>query len=308
MIAQILEMVLPVLLMLLIGYYCNKKQIFTMDGLQGLKSIVSDICLPVVLFNAFFMAEYSLRLVLVFAVVYTGYILALLGGYATRKLCSPYGRLSPLLMTACEGGMLGYALYGVLVGNQSEFATVDIGNTFFAYTIYLAAMKASSGEKLTPKFMVTNMLTNKCCMGMLLGIVLGAAGVGDLVRNSAIGGTVSGVISMITAPTSAIVLITVGYELNLEKNLLKPVMKSTLIRLVIQAGVCVLASLAIFTLVPFDKNLMIALMILFALPAPFIIPMFADVKEDGKYISTALSVYTLLTVGLYALISIYALM
>ena len=57
MIAQILEMVLPVLVLLLIGLYCNKKQIFTMDGLQGLKSIVSDICLPVVLFNAFFTAQ-----------------------------------------------------------------------------------------------------------------------------------------------------------------------------------------------------------------------------------------------------------
>ena len=249
-----------------------------------------------------------MRLVLVFAVVYAGFILALLGGYATRKFCSPYGRLSPLLMTAAEGGMLGYALYGVLVGNQSEFATVDIGNTFFAYTIYLAAMKGSSGEKLTPKFMITNMLTNKCCMGMLLGIVLGATGVGQLVLSSNVGGIVSGLIGMITAPTSAIVLITVGYELNLEMDLLKPVLKSTLVRLVLMAGVCVLSSLVIFALVPFDKNLLIAMMILYSLPAPFIIPMFSDVKEDGNYISTSLSAYTLLTIVLYALISVYALL
>lgn len=307
MITQILEMVLPVLALLLIGWYCNKKQIFSMDGLQGLKAIVSDICLPVVLFNAFFTAEYSMRLVLVFVVVYVCYILTLLGGYATRKLCAPYGRLSPLLMTAAEGGMLGYALYGVLVGNQSEFATVDIGNTFFAYTIYLAAMKASSGEKLSPKFMVKNMLTNKCCVGMLLGILLGATGVGKLVLGSSLGGTVTSLISMITAPTSAIVLITVGYELNLEKDLLKPVIKSTLVRLVLMIAACVVSALVIFAIVPFDKNLLIALMILFSLPAPFIIPLFADVKEDGKYISTSLSVYTMVTIVLYAMIAVYTL-
>ena len=65
MLIQVIEMVLPVLALLLIGLMCNKKQIFDMNGLQGLKSIVGDICLPVVLFNAFFTAEYSLRLVLV---------------------------------------------------------------------------------------------------------------------------------------------------------------------------------------------------------------------------------------------------
>lgn len=307
MVTQILEMVLPVLALLLIGWYCNKKQIFSMDGLQGLKAIVSDICLPVVLFNAFFTAEYSLRLVLVFVVVYVCYILTLLGGYALKKCCAPYERLSPLLMTAAEGGMLGYALYGVLVGNQSEFATVDIGNTFFAYTVFLAAMKASSGEKLSPKFMVKNMLTNKCCVGMLLGILLGATGIGKLVLGSSLGGTVTGLISMITAPTSAIVLITVGYELKLEKELMKPVIKSTLIRLILMAAACAVSALVIFSIVPFDKNLLIALMILFSLPAPFIIPLFADVKEDGMYISTSLSVYTMVTIVLYALIAVYTL-
>lgn len=307
MVGQILELILPVLAMLLIGFYCNKKQIFTIEGLQGLKSVISDICLPVVLFNAFFTAEYSMRLVLVFAVVYVCFLLALLGGYAAKKLCKPYDRLAPLLMTAAEGGMLGYALYGVLLGEQSGFATVDIGNTFFAYTIYLAAMKSSSGEKVSPKFMVKNMLTNKCCMGMLLGILLGATGVGKIVMNSGIGGTVTHLISMITAPTSAIVLLTVGYELNLEKNLLKPVLKATAIRFVLMALACVLSSLIIFAIVPFDKSLLIALMILFSLPAPFIIPLFADVKEDGKYISTSLSVYTFLTVVLYSLIAVYSL-
>ena len=30
---------------------------------------------------------------------------------------------------------------------------------------------------MTPKFIVKNMLTNKACIGMLLGIILGALGV-----------------------------------------------------------------------------------------------------------------------------------
>ena len=40
---------------------------------------------------------------------------------------------------------------------------------------------------MTPKFIVKNMLTNKACIGMLLGIILGALGV-----HKAIDGTAAG--------------------------------------------------------------------------------------------------------------------
>ena len=50
------------------------------------------------------------------------------------------------------------------------YAMVDIGQTMFAYTVFLTALKAAGGEKMTPQFIVKNMLTNKACIGMLLGI------------------------------------------------------------------------------------------------------------------------------------------
>ena len=48
-------------------------------------------------------------------------------------------------------------------------------------------------------------------------------------------------------------------------------------------------------------------MILYALPAPFIIPLFADVGEEGKYISTSLSVHTLCTIFLFVAIAAFSL-
>lgn len=55
----IAEMVFPVLLMFGLGWLCNKKQIFSVQGLSGIKALVGNVLLPVVLFNAFFTAEYS---------------------------------------------------------------------------------------------------------------------------------------------------------------------------------------------------------------------------------------------------------
>lgn len=307
MFIQIVEMVLPIILLLLLGALCRSRQIFTAEGLRGLKAVVSDLCLPVVLFNAFFTARYSLRVLLVFAVVYLGYVLALGAGFALRRVAAPHGKFFPFLLAGAEGGMLGYALYGVLMGEQSGFATVDLGQTVFAYTAFLAGLSLADGQKASAGRLLKNMVTNKCCLGMALGILLGALGVGEWVLSSAAGGVVTAVISAITAPTSALVLLVVGYELELDKKLLRPVLRTVAARLAVMGLLLAVSSFVIFRLTPYDKALQIALMVLYALPAPFIIPLFADVGDDSRYISTSLSVHTLCTVLLFVGIAAYSL-
>lgn len=304
---QVVQMVLPVLLMIGIGYFCNRRQIFDMNGLKGLKALLGDIMLPVVLFNAFFTASYSLRVAVVFLTVYLGFGAAIAAGFLLRWLVKPYGKYLPFLVSSAEGGMLGYALYGLIVGNQSGFAAVDLGQTVFAYTVWLGLLTSVDGGEVKAEKLLKNMFSNKCFLGMALGIVLGAAGLGNVVMNSDFGGIVQSVISMITAPVSAVVLLMVGYELNLKKELLLPVLKTIVLRLAIMGVLLLVSNLIIFHIFAFDKELEIALMVLYALPAPFIIPIFSDVGSNGEYVATSLSVHTLVTVALYAAIVVYSL-
>lgn len=304
---QVFQMVLPIVVMLGLGTVCRRKNVFDMKGLAGLKAVVGDICLPVVLFNAFFTASYSPAVALIFVLVYAGYALALGLGFGLRGLAAPHGKFFPFLLASAEGGMLGYALYGVLMGEQSGFAAVDLGQTVFAYTAFLAFLSLTDGRKPTAAGLLKNMATNKCCIGMALGILLGVLGVGQWVLSSPAAGVVTGVISMITAPTSALVLLVVGYELDLDKSLLRPVAVTVVCRLAVMGGLLAAVSFILFHIVPYDKGLQIALMILYALPAPFIIPLMADVGADGKYVSTALSVHTLCTILLFVAIAAFSL-
>ena len=306
MLLRVAEMVLPVLILLGIGCWSNRTQVFDLQGLAGIKSVIGDILLPVVLFNAFFTAQYSMTVVLLFVAVYVGFGIALAIGFGLRRLVAPYGRFFPLLMASAEGGMLGYALYGLLTGEQSGFAAVDLGQTVFAYTAFLGTLKAVDGGALSPKDMVKIMAGNRCFLGMLLGIILGATGVGGLVLSSQLGGLVRQIIAMITAPTSALVLLVVGYELSLSRRLLRPVITTVALRLVVMGCLLALVSTVVFRIIPFSKDLMLALMVLYSLPAPFIIPLFADVGEDGEYISTTLSAHTICTMALFAAIAAYA--
>ena len=310
MITQILSMVLPVLVMIVLGRLCAVRGILNDERHAGLKAIIGDILLPVVLFNAFFTAQYDGKLVLVFVLVFIGCLIALLAGYALRRFVAPYGRFMPLLMTSFEGGMLGYALYALLAGQEhlATYAMVDIGQTMFAYTVFLAALKSAEGQRMTPKAMLTNMLTNKACIGMLLGIVLGALGVHRALAPTAFGQVLTELIAFVTAPTSALILLVVGYQLKVSRKLMRPVLTTMGLRLAVMMGVMALVSLTLFAIIPYDRLLMLALMLQYTLPAPFIIPLYADLKEDGEYVSTTLSLGTVLTVVLFPLVAAFSLM
>ena len=310
MITQILSMVLPVLTMILLGRLCATKGILNDERHAGLKAIIGDILLPVVLFNAFFTAQYDGKLLLVFVMVFSSCLAALLAGYALKKFVKPYDRYMPLLMTSFEGGMLGYALYALVAGQDQTaiYAMVDIGQTMFAYTVFLAALKSAEGGRMSPKAMVSNMVHNKACIGMTTGIVLGALGVHKAIAPTAFGAVLTQLISFITAPTSALILLVVGYQLNFSKKLMKPVAITLLLRTVVMAAIFGLVSLVLFAIIPYDKLLMLALMLQYTLPAPFIIPLFADLKEDGEYVSTSLSMGTLLSVVLFVFVAAFSLM
>ena len=309
MITQILAKVLPVLVMIILGRVCATKGILNDEQHAGLKNVIGDILLPVVLFQAFFTADYGKRMLLVFVLVFVGYGAALAAGYALRRFVKPYDRFMPLLMTSAEGGMLGYALYALLCGaDQTKmYAMVDIGQTMFAFTVFLTALKAAGGEKMTPKFIVKNMLTNKACIGMLLGIILGALGVHKAIDGTAAGEIVTSLLSFITAPTSALILIVMGYQLHVSKKLLRPVLTTMGLRLGVLAVVCAAVSGILFAIIPYDKPLLLALMLQYTLPAPFIIPLYADMGDDAEYVSTTLALGTVLAVVLFFFLTAFSL-
>lgn len=304
---SVLEMVLPVVVMLFIGYFCRVSGILTKDGLGGVKSVISNITLPVVLFKAFYATSYSLDSLFMFSVVFISCLLALGCGFLLNRFVSG-SRLMPYLLSGFEVGMLGYALYGLLVGSDqlSYMATVDLGQVLFVFTIYLTLLKNATGQKPSLKEMLKEMSRNPAFRGVTLGLIVGVTGLGNLIIASPVSPIFSAVIEMITLPTSAMILIIVGYELSLRKDLIVPVIKTLVFRTIVMGVLLCAASLIVFRVIPFDKQLFMALVLLFSLPAPFVIPLYADVESEGIYISNTLSMGTLITILIFVGLSVYA--
>ena len=307
MFLSIIEMVLPVILMFLLGWLCKQKNIIQPSGLTGIKALVSNVLLPVVLFNAFFTAEYSSSIVVTFLTVYFSCALGLLAGFFLRKLVKPHDQFFPFLVTNFEGGMLGYALFGLLYAGQTRiFAMVDIGQTLGAYTFFMVALKSVGGGKSKPRDLLMA-LYNPSFIGTVLGVILGVTGISKFLLSSPVGSLISSSISFISAPVSGLILIIVGYELSFRRELFIPVFKTILLRLAVMLVLLILGRIIIFTFIPFNKPQFVALLLAYSLPAPFIIPLYTDVGKEGEYISTILSIETVFSILLFAGIAAYSL-
>ncbi len=305
---KIAEMALPVIVMFLLGWLCREKNIFTYEGLKGVKSLVGSLLLPVVLFNAFFTADYSGKIVLTFATVYLSCALGLGLGFLLRRFVRPYSRFFPFLVTNFEGGMMGYALFGLLYpGETAIFAMADIGQTLAAFTFFMIGLQAVGSGKSDPKKLLKDAVRNPVLIAIVLGVILGAAGVGQALLTSAAGKLYKDTAAFLTAPVSGLILIIVGYELSFKKALLRPVMVTVLLRLAVIGVLLLIGYTVIFSVIPFEKPLFTAIMLAYSLPAPFIIPLYADLGQDGEYISTALSVQTVVSILLFIGVAAYSL-
>lgn len=98
---------------------------------------------PISLFYTFYRASIKADTV-IFPVTF--FVVTAGGIFAGRLLCKLVKEKDvyfPFTLTGYEAGMLGYALFGILLGNDkiTQFALMDIGHVLAIFTVYVAMVK-----------------------------------------------------------------------------------------------------------------------------------------------------------------------
>lgn len=294
---QIINTVLPVVLMLAIGMLCRQRKLLTREGIGALKSVVVNITLPAVMLNAFATMDYSGKNVvltlMMFGICLFGWIL----GNGFRKIFRIESRFIPFLTTGFEAGMLGYSLFILLYGQEriGTFASIDLGQVLFVFTLYKILLGMNGQEKVSAKELLSEMLHSPTMIAILAGVLLGATGIYRALQPSGISTVIDACTDFVSAPTSAIILLTIGYDLELKEISWSAVWKAAASRMVIMAVLRVLAGLAVRTF-GMGSSLDHALNVMFILPPPYVLPVFADEEQQRAYISSSISVLTVLTI------------
>ena len=296
----LLQKVLPVFLVLALGVLCRKRALISRDGVNALKKVAVDIALPAVMFSAFATAEYSFKSVCVPLVMFALCCIALLLGFLLCRRLKIGGRLSPYIAAGFEAGMLGYALFAILFpGEQvSSFAMVDLGQVLFVFTVYKIMLAGRSNVKDA----LREALSAPTVWAILLGLLVGATGLYDALKPSGISQVLDALTDFVSAPTSVLILLAVGYDLSPSQIQWKKIGSLIGLRL----GVSALLLGAALLLDHFVLGRMMhsgALLLMFVLPPPYVLPVFADVEDERADVSSALSALTFVSIILFAIMA-----
>jgi len=299
---QVLNTILPVVLILAIGIICRRTGMISREGVGALKSVVVNITLPAVMLGAFATMDYSWKNVIITIMMFLICLVAWILGKVLRTVFHMESRFIPFLSTGFEAGMLGYALFTLLYGaeNLGSFATVDLGQVLFVFTLYKVLLGADSdknGEasKITAKSLVKEMVTSPVVIAIAVGVLLGATGAYKALEPTGISALFTACTDFVSAPTSAIILLTIGYDLVLSKIPWKKVASISVVRIAIMAVMRICAGYVVHA-IGLGDSLDTALNVMLILPPPYVLPVFADDENEREYVSASLSILTVITI------------
>ena len=297
---RVLETALPVFLTLGLGMLCRRRKLLSREGVAALKSVAVNITLPAVLFAAFATADYSPESVAIPLVIFALCGIALIFGAAVPRLLRVKGKLTLYLMTGFEAGMLGYGLFALLFRGESNssFAIIDLGQVLFVFTVYKSLLSGKGGIRSA----LREALVSPVLWAIIAGLLFGATGLYNKLAPSGVSGILDSIANFIAAPTSAVILLTIGYDLVPGEIRWRETAAIVGLRVLIMGAMLGLAMLVNRVLLGGAMHAG-ALVLMFILPPPYVLPVFADAEDERATISSALSALTLLSIALFAVMA-----
>ena len=291
---------LPIFFLIALGAVLGRSGFFSVEMIEGLKRIVASIALPAVLFGAFSRVHVDAGLLILAVSVYAACaVMGVIGRMVERRAQLP-GPSTTFLFQGFEAGMLGYGLFIAFFGQSSLsfFATADLGQVLFVFTALMTQLRRSeAGGSIRPQALVKTMLRSPVIISIIAGLLA------SLIFPSATGapwsdtGALSPLLTTIAALTTPLICLVVGYGLkDFRPRGAGPALKLVFLRLVTAIVIGSLIAFVLVSALGYPKLQSIAVIFLFILPPPFVIPVFRTAKSDAAYISSVLSLHTLISI------------
>ena len=304
---KILEALLPVLLMMGLGAFCKARGWLKQESLNGLKFLATKIILPVAIFHALSTADYSSSIFKIVLIMFCMLLISFGAGFLVKGFVKPpYRKYVPFLVSVYEGGMMAYPLYTNLCGteNLSQIAVLDIAGLLFGFSIYMGMLgQVENGEKINAKKLCMSAFHTPAFIASVLGILAGLSKVVICLIDSPFGGAYLAVEGILTTSVTAIILIVVGYSMELTKELIRPCLKTILMRVLLQTLMAIGVLWAVHLWIGDNMLLNLAIISYMSAPATFSMQTFLKKEEGSAYVSTTNSMYCMVSILVYIILA-----
>ena len=305
---DVLQIVMPVLVMIILGMLCRKWKILTGEGVANMKVLVTNVMLPVAIFHALATAEYNKETGILILIMLIMLIVSFSLGFVLKPfLKGKYQRYLPFMVSVYEGGLMAYPLYTSLCGseNLSHVAVLDIAGLLFGFSIYMRMLgQVEDGGKIDVKKLFSSAIRTPAFIASVLGIIAGLSNIIIILLDSPFGGVYQSVENILTTSVTAIILLVVGYSMELNANLLKPCITTILIRMILQGVMMAGVLFAVHSLVGDSQIVNLAIITYMSSPATFSMQTFMKDEEGSAYVSTTNSMYCLVSILVYIILAV----
>jgi len=277
--------VLPVLLVIALGAGLRSAGLLGDRAAGELKRLVVNVTLPALLFLAFARLEVdppTLRLV---AVMFLLCLAGLAVGRLLKPAVAPGVRTFPMLFTGFEAGMMGYALYASLYGQENlhRFAAVDLGHVLFVFAVLIPVLQRATGGRTSLAETILGVTRSPVVLAIALGLLAGWSGLLRALQGRALAAGIPEAAALVGGMTTPLVALLVGSDLRLRaRGLGRPALAIGLRLLVwIPVGLLV-GELLVRRWLGLDRGVVAAVLLMVVLPPPFVIPIFLPEEERAE--------------------------
>lgn len=305
--------VLPIILLIALGMLLRQTRFLKPETVEQLKQMVLSIGLPALLFQAFASTTLNQSYLAIVATVFVTCLVLLGAAILVLRLLKVDNPFAPALFTGFETGMIGYALYLAVFGQSEVFrlAIVDLGQVTFVFFVLVTFISRQNGDRLSGWQLIRSFLLSPVILAILLGILASLAGLGGLLQTTRGGQMVATTVQLLGNLTVPLITIAIGYELHLGRATFKAPLLAALVRILILFGLATLINtFLIRDLLQLEPQFETALMTLFLLPPPFVIPILMTGKnqpaekraEHRQFVLGTLSIHIVLSLVAFILV------
>ena len=295
------EVALPVIVMIAVGVWARRTMFLSDSGMEEIKSLIVKICLPAVLFAAFYNMRFTWKEALILGVFALVNLAAFAFGSLICALFKIKTPVAPFMCATIEGGSIGYALFILLFGQKElyHFALFDAGGAVMQWTVIITILQLRTKGKLRVSELAKSLAT-PVNIAILAGILSSVSGFGPYLSSTRVGIVFEGVLNFVGAPVGPVIIMTVGYGLtfsNIERiDMLKTVSTRMLVFALFMGGIVYYILGRMF---PSDPLYRLGAVMYFIMPPTYAYGVFVKGKDESAFLSAYLALYTLITIFAY---------
>lgn len=303
----ILQTIIPVFLIIALGKFLSSKNILTDSGISNIKNLCVTVLLPVMAFDALIHGTYSRNSLFLIGLEFFMLFSAWGIGFLLKRFFDrSIQDYIPYALTTYEGGLFGWALISILVGEKNLYyiVSMDIFSGVFGFTVMYIGYKIINGEQPSKKEIALTIAKNPLIISVVLGFTGAFLGLGKIIDESAYAVLYSKIISMFTAPLTTLILLSIGAGLVFNGTVISRGTKFVLIRIFVQAIICMIVFKTIDLTIGMNRMLLASLLMYFSCPPSFLISIYSQKKEAIEFSSAVISLQIIFALAVFSVLLI----